>query len=212
MKRVRLWALCRPVRTCWLAFRRLLEATAALTPPDPTTNPMLVNWRALKKWHVSESHIPVEAVVRYRDLSLWEQHPRLILATPAVVGLQSLLIAGLIIQRARRKRAEESLRESEERMNLAADAASLGMWIWDVVRDEVWMTDKGRALLGFAQDTRLDAEALISRVHPEDRAARAGAIKRVETQGEYSWNIACCSRLGRATLDRCAPLHTRRGP
>src|ERR1700677_4272300 len=71
----------------------------------------------------------------------------------------------------------DDLRNSEERMSLAAEVANLGMWVWDVVRDKVWMTDKGRALLGFAQNTRLDASALNSRVHPEDRAARAGAIK-----------------------------------
>jgi len=87
----------------------------------------------------------------------------------------------------RAARLSDDLRDSEERMNLAAEAANLGMWVWDVVRDEVWMTEKGRALLGFAQNTRLDASALISRVHPEDREARAGAIKHaIETQGEYS--------------------------
>ncbi len=157
-------------KTAELAFRVLAgERPPALTPPDSTTNPMLVNWRALKKWHVSESLIPVEAVVRYRDLSLWEQHPRLILATAAVVGLQSLLIAGLIIQRARRKRAEESLRESEERMNLAAEAASLGMWMWDVVRDEVWMTDKGRTLYGIGPDERLDNATIHTQVQGLER-------------------------------------------
>jgi two-component system, LuxR family, sensor kinase FixL len=87
----------------------------------------------------------------------------------------------------RAARLSDDLHDSEERMILAAEAANLGMWVWDVVRDEVWMTDKGRALLGFARDTRLDAAALISRVHPEDRPARAAAIKRaIETQGEYS--------------------------
>ena len=87
----------------------------------------------------------------------------------------------------RASRLSDDLRDSEERMSLAAEAANLGMWVWDAERDEVWMTDKGRALLGFAQDTRLDAEALISRVHLEDRAARAWAIKRaIETQGEYN--------------------------
>jgi two-component system sensor kinase FixL len=85
----------------------------------------------------------------------------------------------------RASRLSDDLRDSEERMSLAAEAANLGMWVWDVARDEVWMTEKGRALLGFAQNTRLDAAALISRVHPEDRAARAAAIKRaLETQGE----------------------------
>jgi len=94
-----------------LAFRVLAgEMPPALSPPDPTLNPLLVNWRALKKWHVSESRIPAEATVRYREPSLWEQHPRLILATGAVVVLQSMLIAGLIVQRSRRKRAEELFR------------------------------------------------------------------------------------------------------
>ena len=87
----------------------------------------------------------------------------------------------------RAARLSDDLRDSEERMSLAAEAANLGMWVWDVVRDEIWMTDKGRALFGFAPETRLDYAALISRVHPEDRAARAAAIKRaLETQGEYA--------------------------
>jgi PAS domain-containing protein len=175
-------------KTAALAFRLLAgERPPVLSPPDPTTNPLLINWRALKKWHVSESRIPSEATVRYRDPSLWEEHPRLILATAAVVGLQSLFIVGLIVQRSRLKRAEGSMRDSEERMSLAAEAANLGMWVWDVVRDEIWITDKVRALFGLAQDTRLDYTALMSRVHPGDYAARDAAIKRaLETQGEYA--------------------------
>jgi two-component system sensor kinase FixL len=87
----------------------------------------------------------------------------------------------------RAARLSDDLRDSEERMSLAAEAASLGMWVWDSVKDEVWMTEKGRDLLGFAHDTRLDSATMVSRVHPKDRAARAGAIKRaIETKGRYS--------------------------
>ena len=174
--------------TAELAFRVLAgERPPLLSSPDPTTNPLLINWRALKKWHVSESRIPEEATVRYRDPGLWEQHPRLILATAAVVGVQSLLIVGLILQRSKLRRVQGSLRDSEERMSLAAEAANLGMWVWDLVRGEVWMTDKGSALFGLAPDKLMDSAALISRVHPEDRAARAAALKRaIETQGEYA--------------------------
>jgi C4-dicarboxylate-specific signal transduction histidine kinase len=175
-------------KTSALAFRVLAgEMPPALTSPDPATNPLVINWRALKKWHVSESGIPGEATVRYRNRSPWERHRELILATAAVVGLQSLLIVGLIVQRSRLKRAERSLRDSEERMSLAAEAANLGMWVWDVVRDEIWMTDKGRTLFGFAPDIRLDHAALIARVHPADRAMREAAAKHaIETQGEYA--------------------------
>ena len=98
-----------------------------------------------------------------------------------------MLIAGLIVQRSRLKLAERSLRDSEERMSLAAGAANLSMWVWDVVRDEIWMTDKGRAWFGIGPDTRLDYAALNARVHPEDRAARDSAIRRaIETLGEYN--------------------------
>ena len=79
------------------------------------------------------------------------------------------------------------MRESEERMNLAAEAANLGIWVWDLVKDKIWMTDKGSALFGIEPDTRLDDAAMIARVHPEDRSARAAALKRaIETQGEYA--------------------------
>lgn len=135
----------------------------------------------------TERRIPGEATVQYRIRSAWERHRELILATAAVIGLQSILIVGLIVQRSRRKRAERSLRDSEERMSLAAEAANLGMWVWDVGRDEVWTTDKGRALFGIEPDTRLDYATLISRVHPEDRVARDSAIRRaIETRGEYA--------------------------
>jgi PAS domain S-box-containing protein len=133
----------------------------------------------------TESQIPREAAVRYRNRSPWERHRELILATAAVVVLQSALIVGLIVQGSRRKRAERSLRDSEERMTLAAEAANLSMW--DVGRDEVWTTDKGRALFGIKRDTNLDYATLISRVHPEDRAARDSAIRRaIDTRGEYA--------------------------
>jgi len=49
-----------------------------------------------------------------------------------------------------RRRTEAALRESEQHMALAASAAELAMWMWDIPRDEVWTTDKGRTLFGFA--------------------------------------------------------------
>jgi ABC-type uncharacterized transport system substrate-binding protein len=134
-------------KTAALALRVLAgEKLPLLSAPDPATNPLLINWSALKKWRVSQGRIPAEATVLYREPSLWEQHRGLILGTVAVIGLQALLILGLIVQRSRLKRTEGSLRDSEGRMSLAAEAANLGMWVWDVVSDEVWMTEKGRVL------------------------------------------------------------------
>jgi two-component system sensor kinase FixL len=110
----------------------------------------------------------------------------------------------------------DDLRDSEERMSLAAEAANLGMWVWDAVRDEVWMTEKGRALLGLTRDARLNAAALISQVHPEDRAARAAAIKRaIEMKGEYSMEYRVLLPDGRlrwiGARGHCIPVGDPKG-
>ncbi len=50
----------------------------------------------------------------------------------------------------------------------------------------LWMTEQGRSLFGLKPDARLDFAATFDRVHPEDRAAREGAIKQaLQTRGEY---------------------------
>jgi ABC-type uncharacterized transport system substrate-binding protein len=86
-------------KTATLALRVLAgEKLPLISAPDIATYPLLINWQALKKWHVSQSRIPAEATVVYREPSLWEQHRRLILATAATLLLQSVLIAGLAIR------------------------------------------------------------------------------------------------------------------
>jgi C4-dicarboxylate-specific signal transduction histidine kinase/ABC-type uncharacterized transport system substrate-binding protein len=170
-----------------LALRVLAgEKLSVLSSPDPATNPLLINWQALKKWQVSESRIPGEATVLYGEASLWEQHPRLILATAAALILQSLLIVGLVIQRSRRMRAEGSLRESEERMSLAAESANLGMLAWDIPRDDIWATEKCRSLHGFEPGERVDFQKFIDRLHPEDREpTREAVLRSMKARGEF---------------------------
>ena len=90
-------------------------------------------------------------------------------------------------QLARRLQASEvSLRETRERMELAASAAKIGMWMWDIKRDEVWLTDKGRALFGFEASEKLDFDRIRSRLHPEDRDSVLKAVENsLRTGAEY---------------------------
>ena len=64
---------------------------------------------------------------------------------------------------------DEALRESEERMRLAADAVNLGIWEWDLATNEIWVTSARRTLLGWPASGKVTFEDFISRVHPEDR-------------------------------------------
>ena len=44
----------------------------------------------------------------------------------------------------------ELQRERIERMNLAANTANLGLWLWNIPGDELWVTEEWRKLFGFA--------------------------------------------------------------
>jgi PAS domain S-box-containing protein len=65
--------------------------------------------------------------------------------------------------------SEAALRESEARINLATNAANLGLWVWNIGDDELWVTEKWRRLFGFAESEPVNFGQLLQVVHPEDR-------------------------------------------
>ncbi len=66
-------------------------------------------------------------------------------------------------------RLGRELELSDKRLNLAADSADLGLWEWNLGKDEIWVTPKQRAQLGFPVSGRITFEDLISRWHADDR-------------------------------------------
>jgi two-component system sensor kinase FixL len=64
---------------------------------------------------------------------------------------------------------DEALRQSEERMRLAAAAVNLGIWEWDLATNEIWATNARRTVLGWPSTGKVTFEDFMFRVHPEDR-------------------------------------------
>ena len=88
---------------------RLAQAPGARAMP----NALNVDWRQVQRWDIDERAIPDGTVVHFREPSLWDAHRREVLVALAVVLVQAGLIAGLIIERRRRKlavRAEQKQR------------------------------------------------------------------------------------------------------
>jgi len=77
-------------------------------------------------------------------------------------------ITGIAIER---KRAEDALRERDARINLAAESADLAFWVLYPDQGSAWMSDKGRRIYGFDSNLPLTCDLILSRVHPDERAA-----------------------------------------
>ncbi len=87
---------------------------------------------------------------------------------------------------ARSVRLSRELEESEQRMQLAARAAKLGLWVWEISTDEIWTTDQGRELFGFGKEEPLDLPRFLGALHPEDREVVHGEITQsIGSGGEY---------------------------
>ncbi|PYL58435.1 MAG: hypothetical protein DMF31_09020 [Verrucomicrobia bacterium] len=84
---------------------------------------------------------------------------------------------------ARAAHLTRELKITEKRLNLAADSANLGMWEWDLNKDEIWVTPGRRAQLGFPISGRITSEQLISRWHPDDRDKVRQAMKEAIENG-----------------------------
>ena len=174
---------------------RLLQGEKAnelsIPPPEPVR--FIYDWRELKRWHISQQRLPSDAIVLHRPPSQWEEHKGIILVGSGVILAQMLTIIALVVHRTRRRRSEEELRESETRMNLAAEAANLGLWVWSIGRDEIWATVKCRVLFGFSPDERVSFADFAARVHPDDRARMERAVRRaLEKKMPYDVEYRVC--------------------
>lgn len=76
------------------------------------------------------------------------------------------------------KRAEEALRESEERLDLAVRGTSDGMWDWGLESGEVYWSPRLKELLGYGEDeVEADYGRFVAFMHPEDRAGTLEALR-----------------------------------
>ena len=98
---------------------RPLDIPVEIAPTVP-----MFDWRQLRRWRISEESLPPGSIVQFRVNSLWEDYKWPAIALISVIIIQSGLIAGLIINRTLRKRAEEErgraqVEEAETRTRLA---------------------------------------------------------------------------------------------
>jgi two-component system sensor kinase FixL len=81
-------------------------------------------------------------------------------------------------------RLAEQLQESERQVDLAARAATLGFWRWDMRKGDLWATESARILFAISAHEALSFDVFIERVHPEDRDSVRHAIAQAVATGQ----------------------------
>ncbi|HEY6467250.1 MAG TPA: EAL domain-containing protein [Candidatus Acidoferrales bacterium] len=115
------------------------------------------------------------------------------------------------------KRAQEGLKESEERYALAARGSNDGLWDWNLATNAIYFSDRWKAMLGYDEHEISDKiEEWFERVHDSDRdrmkeemaAHQKGLTPHFESvhrirhrDGTFRWmlsrGIATCDRSGK---------------
>ena len=141
----------------------------------------VVDARALRRWNLEETRLPIDAKIEFAPGSIWTRYQGWIIALLALVGVQFALIVTLLVQSISRRRDRLALAETAHRFLLARIAGKVGIWQWDLDKDELIVEPELRELLGFsaADPAPADGAALI---HEED-LPKLRAAARAHAQG-----------------------------
>ena len=117
--------------------RLILTGTAPASLPFEirTDTVPLFDWRALRRWGISESRLPPDSVVRFRRPSLWQAYRWTILGALFIFALQAAMITGLLLQRMRWRRAELELQRQREELAHVTRVSTVGQLATSVAHE-----------------------------------------------------------------------------
>jgi PAS domain S-box-containing protein len=142
----------------YMALKLLSGAKPQDIPRVKGVNTYMFDWRALQRWGLKVSELPRESIVLNYQPTVWESYKSYIIGGISLIIVETLLIFGLVWQRARRREAEiqlansfETVQESERRFRLVANSAPVMIWMSGPDRlcnyfNQPWLDFTGRSL------------------------------------------------------------------
>ena len=134
----------------------------------------MFDWRALRRWGLNESVIPPGSIVLNRQPTVWESYKSYFIGGISLILVETLLIFGLVWQRARRREVEaqlaisfDAVRESEQRFRLVANTAPVLIWMSGPDKQCNYFNQSWLDFTGRTPEAEL-GNGWLEGVHPED--------------------------------------------
>ena len=140
----------------------------ALALPSPEAMRLEIAERSRAEGALNEAKAELELRVRARTVELSQANQE------------------LLVEIAQRKRVEQTLRDSEERLRLAQSSSGLGLWDWNPREDVAVWSDEHFRIFGIEPGSRtFDWASFSALVHPDDRGAFESVVRQaLRTGGE----------------------------
>ena len=178
----------------------------------PTSTPPVhvgqVDWRQLQRWHIDEARVPPGTLVRFRELSVWQRYTAYIVVAIALLLTQTTLIAGLLMQAARRRQAEDHARRSQAELRTSyeriRDLGGRLLSAQDVERSRIARElhdDISQQVALLAIDLELLRGLRVDRRNEADRLGRE-AVDRLEGIARSVHDLSHRLHPGKLGLDR----------
>jgi len=98
--------------------------------------------------------------------------------------LRLSMVAQVFANALARKRSDDALRESQEKLSLAIESAGAGIWILDLASGRYWVTPRALELMGLPEVEEMTLDRFLSMVHADDLNAVRQTIRDVVNSGE----------------------------
>jgi PAS domain S-box-containing protein len=168
------------------AVRSAMEILRGQLPTKPFTilpAPLvpMYDWPQLTRWGFRESALPANAIILNKPISPWERYKGYIIATVAFFLAETVLIIFLIVQRKRKKVAEESLRQKTEELDQFFSVSLDPLCIANSEGYFMRLNPAWERVLGHTRE-ELMAKQFLDFVHPDDLDSTREALSSLASQ------------------------------
>jgi signal transduction histidine kinase len=162
-------------------------APASLRLPKSVPTILNVDWRQVRRWGIDENAIPADAIVHFRAPTLMEEHRNEVVIVAVAFLVMAGLIASLLVERRRRRIAEQA--QAVHRMELAhaarlATAGELTAMVAHEINQPLGAilsnADAADLILDAPGDRRGELRAILSDIRRDDLRA-SEVIRRLRS-------------------------------